>query len=583
MFMKKLTLSLFAFLLIIPAAMMMTGCGGDEGLVLAKVDGEKIYAQDINDIFARNREVFSSFDEELQWRKTILDSLIIQQLLIKEAYKKNIDESEEVNRIVLGNRDQFLLDVLYMRKVSDLVDVTAEEIKDYYSKLEYKVRASHILVDNEDTANMIIDSLQAGSSFENLAVKYSRDGSAQRNRGDLGYFIWGQMDPVFQEQVFKLNPGETSAPFQTKYGWHIVKMVDRTPNELRGTYDKMYDQIRTALENQKRGAKLEEYRAELMQKYPITVDTITCQYLMHKRAGLYPPSILETLPKNDFDLNQLDRDEKELILASWDGGQMALGQYLVAAKKVRANQRPDFDDYDLLGEFIFNISILDILSLEARRQGLEDDHEYKRKIKRFKELAMADIMENDSLQVTGVADDGELLQYYEDNPSEFNIPGKIHLYEIMFNDYNMATTYVNKIGNLNKFKALASQYTERSGKRADGGDLGWVDERMYPRLYTAAENADIGKIIGPIPVGGKHSIIYVAEKHPPELQDFDAVKPAIQDKLNKLRRSQAFEEWVKEQRKSASIKIYENNIRASIDKGKYPESSSPAEADTTQG
>ncbi|MEW5924096.1 MAG: peptidylprolyl isomerase [Candidatus Zixiibacteriota bacterium] len=581
--MRKLTIFLFAFLSLIPAAIMMSGCGGDEGLVLAKVDGEKIYAQDIDDIFDRNREVFSSFDEELQWRKTILDSLVIQQLLIKEAYKKNIDESEEVNRIVLGNRDQFLLDILYMRQVSDQVDVTDEEIKDYYSKLEYKVRASHILVDNEDTAKMVIDSLQAGSSFENLAVKYSRDASAQRNRGDLGYFIWGQMDPVFQEQVFKLNPGETSAPFQTKYGWHIVKMVDRTPNELRGTYEKMYDQIRSAAENQKRSARLEEYRAELMKKYPITVDTITCQYLLHKRASLYPPSILETLPKNDFDLNQLDRDEKELILASWDGGQMALGQYLVSAKKFRQNQRPDFDDYNLLAEFIFNVNIMDILSLEARRLGLEDDPEYKRKLKKFRELAMADIMENDSLPIVSTTDEGEMLQYYEDNPAEFTVPGKIHLYEIMFNDYNTANTYVKKIGSLSKFKALASEFTERSGKRAEGGDLGWVDERMYPRLYKAAELADVGKILGPIPVGGKHSIIYIAEKRPSEVQDFEGVRPAIKEKLDKLRRSQAFEEWVQERQKSASIKIYENNIRASINKAKYTESETKAEADSTQG
>ncbi|PKK83091.1 MAG: hypothetical protein CVT49_10280 [candidate division Zixibacteria bacterium HGW-Zixibacteria-1] len=581
--MKKLTTCLFAFLSLAMAATMMTGCGSDDDLVLAKVGGEKIYAADIDDIFQRNREVFASFDEELQWRKTILDSLIVQQLLIEEAYKKNIDESEEVNRIVLGNRDQFLLDILYLRQVSDKVSVTDEELKDFYAKLEYKVQASHILVDNGDTAKVIIDSLQAGSNFENLAVKYSRDPSAQRNRGDLGYFIWGQMDPVFQEQVFKMNPGETSEPFETKYGWHIVRMVDRAPNELRGTYEKMYDQLRASVEAQKRNARLEEYRAELMTKYPITVDTITCQYLLHKRASLYPPSILETLPKNDFDLNQLDRDEKELILANWDGGQMALGQYLVSAKKFRPNQRPNFDEYNLLAEFIFNVNILDILSLEARRLGLEDDADYKRKLKKFKELAMADVMENDSLPLASETDEGEMLQYYEDNPAEFSIPGKIHLYEVMFNDYQMAKTYAGKVGTLTKFKALASQYTERAGKRTDGGDLGWVDERMYPRLYKAAELADVGDVLGPIPVSGKQSIIYVAEKKPTELQDFGAVKQTIKDKLNKLRRSQSFEEWVGKQKESASIKIYENNIRASINKIKYSDTETKTGADSTIG
>lgn len=583
--MKKLSAYLIVFLTLAVAASFLTGCGGDEDLVLADVGGDKIYAQDLDDIFERNRETFLSFDEELEWRNTILDSLIIQQLLVQEAYKKNIDESEEVNRIVLGNRDQFLLDILYMRQVIDKINVTEEEIKDFYAKLEYKIQASHILVRDEDTAGAIMDSIQAGSSFENLAIKYSVDPSAQQNRGDLGFFVWGQMDQVFQEQVFKMNPGEISAPFETKYGWHIVKMVDRSPNELRGTYEKMYDQIRSTIEGQKRNARLEEYRNELMAKYPITIDSITCQYLMHKRESLYPPSLLETLPKNDFDLNQLDRDEKELILASWDGGQLAVGPYLVKAKKFRAAMKPDFDDYEGLAEFIFNLSMVDILSLEARRIGLEDDPEYKRKLKRFKELAMADIMQNDSLPIASQPDEGEMKQYYEDNPDEFTTPGKVHLYEVLFNDFRTAKTYALKTRNLEKFKALASQYTERSGKRASGGDLGWINERMYPRLYKAAERAAIGDVIGPIPMGEKHSIIYVADKEPPILQDFQIVKQSIKETLEKLRRSQSFEKWVQDQKENTSIKIYENNIRASINKAKYADidDSSDTEVDSTEG
>jgi len=562
------------------ACSFFTGCGGDDNLVLAKVGGDEILAQDLDDIFKRNRGVFASFDEELEWRKTILDSLVIQQLLVQEAYRVNIDESEEVNRIVLGNRDKFLLDILYLREVADKVDITDEEIKTFYSMLEYKMQASHILVEIEETASMIMDSIQAGSSFENLAIKYSKDPSAQRNRGDLGFFIWGQMDEVFQEQVFKMNPGEVSAPFETRYGWHIVKIIDRSPNELRDTYDKMYDQIFSALEAQKRNARLEEYKDELMGKYPVSVDTITCQYLIHKRESLYPPSVLETLPKNDFDLNQLDRDEKELILASWDGGQMPVGLYLANAKKYRGVQKPNFDEYDKLAEFIFNISLVEILGLEARRIGLEDDADYKRKLKRFKELAMADIMQNDSLPISNIPDEGELLQYYEDNPKEFSIPGKIHIYEILFNDFKTAKTYSGKIGSLKKFKTLASQFTERSGKRADGGDLGWVDERMYPRLYKAAELADVGDVIGPIPVGGKHSVIYVDEKQPPELKDFQIVVQSIRDTLEKLRRQQAFEQWVLAQKEDVSIKIYENSIRAGINKAKYAESETVTETDT---
>jgi len=128
----------------------------------------------------------------------------------------------------------------------------------------------------------------------------------------------------------------------------------------------------------------------------------------------------------------------------------------------------------------------------------------------------------------------------------------------MNNDFRTAKTYALKTRNLEKFKALASQYTERSGKRASGGDLGWINERMYPRLYKAAERAAIGDVIGPIPMGEKHS---------------------------KLRRSQSFEKWVQDQKENTSIKIYENNIRASINKAKYADidDSGDTEVDSTEG
>ncbi len=309
--------------------LLLGGCGNGGGdMVLAVVDGDKILAEDLDEYILRGRKTFTSFDEELEARKALLDTLIIQQLLIQAAYRLNIDESEEINRIVLANKDRFLLDILYKRKVVDQINVTDADVKDYYAKLEHKVQASHILVQQEDTAWMLIDSLKNGGNFENLAVSYSVDPSAKTNQGDLGYFVWGQMDNTFSENTFKLNPGEISEPFETKFGWHIVKMVDRAANELRGPFDQMSDQIRAAVENYQGAKKLDAYKDELQSKYIVRVDTVTCDYLMHKRSTLYPPSLLAGLPKNDFDVTQLDRDEKELILATWEKGQITVGQYL---------------------------------------------------------------------------------------------------------------------------------------------------------------------------------------------------------------------------------------------------------------
>jgi len=578
-FMKKSVLMILSLWVFFILPLLIGGCGSGGGdTVLAVVNGDKIYTRDLDDYIARNRKTFRSFDEELAARQTILDTLVIQQLLIQEAYKLNIDESEEINRIVLANKDKFLLDILYQRKVADQVNVTDADVKDYYAKLENKVRASHILVPREDTARMLIDSLRNGGNFENLAVNYSIDPTAKTNQGDLGYFVWGQMDNTFAENVFKLNPGEISEPFQTKFGWHIVKMVDRAPNELRGSYEEMAGQIRTAVENYQRSKRLEEYKNELQAKYTVRVDTVTCDYLLHKRSLLYPPSLLASLPKNDFDITQLDRDEKELVLATWEKGQMTVGQYLARIAQLRIQrQAPDFDDYEGLAYFIFQMNFMDILSVEARNIGLEDDPDYKENIRKFKELAMADVMQNDSLQYPGEPDEGEMRQYYDDNQDEFKVPEKIHVYEVMFNDYSLAKTYALKTKTLSKFKSLASQYTERTGKKQTSGDLGYIEEKTYPQLFKLAKETENGKVAGPVAVGSKQSIIYVADKKPEQIKDFLMVKADIKDILEKKMRKDGFAEWVKNKEADSDIKIYENNIRAGIDQAQY------AQPDSTTG
>jgi len=575
--MKKQMLSILALSVIFITPLFFPGCGSDDDPVLAVVGGDKIYAEDLNEYIDRYQKTFKTFEEELEGRKDLLDTLIIQQLLIQEAYRMNIDESEEINRIVLANKDKFLLDILYKRIVIDQVNVTDDDVKDFYAKLEKKVKASHILVYSKDTAMLLIDSLKNGANFENLAVNFSVDPSAKTNQGNLGYFVYGQMDNVFSENVFKMEPGEISEPFETRFGWHIVKMIESAPNELRGPLDKMYDQIKVSIENAMKSAKLDEYRKQLQEKYIVRVDTTTCEYLMHKRTSLYPPSLLNSLPKNDFDVTQLDRDEKELILANWEQGQISLGQYLARIKQYGTQRAPNFDDYEGLANYIFQMNMMEILSVEARNIGLEDDAEYKRRIRKFRELAMADVMQNDSLQHPDKPDEGKLRQYYEDHPEEFVTPEKIHVYEIMFNSHNLAKTYALKVKSLDKFKSLATEHTERAGKRKSGGDLGYIEKRYYPLLFKAAKETAVGNVAGPINNKGKYSIIYVADKKPEQRKEFLMVKQNIMDTLEKLNRSEAFKKWVEKRKTEVSIKINENNIRAGIDKDKY------APPDTTSG
>jgi parvulin-like peptidyl-prolyl isomerase len=89
-----------------------------------------------------------------------------------------------------------------------------------------QANAEHILVATEDLANQLASQANGGASFEELARTNSIDTTTSATGGALGWFAPGQMVQAFDDVVFGMQPGQISAPFQTEFGWHIVKLID---------------------------------------------------------------------------------------------------------------------------------------------------------------------------------------------------------------------------------------------------------------------------------------------------------------------------------------------------------------------
>ncbi len=86
-----------------------------------------------------------------------------------------------------------------------------------------KVRASHILVDNEEHAKQLKLKLDRDeATFEELAKEHSDCPSSEKG-GDLGFFGRGKMAKPFERKAFELDEGEISEPVDTQFGWHLIK------------------------------------------------------------------------------------------------------------------------------------------------------------------------------------------------------------------------------------------------------------------------------------------------------------------------------------------------------------------------
>jgi peptidyl-prolyl cis-trans isomerase D len=100
--------------------------------------------------------------------------------------------------------------------------------------------------------------------FAELAKKYSQDPGSAPQGGDLGFFARdGSMVKPFEDAVFSMKPGEISAPVQSDFGWHIIKLIDVHPAKVQ-SFDEVKGQIEQDLKRQRASAKFAE-AADQMQ------------------------------------------------------------------------------------------------------------------------------------------------------------------------------------------------------------------------------------------------------------------------------------------------------------------------------
>lgn len=177
----------------------------------------------------------------------IVEYLVERHLLAQAAVKEGIADSEEYKRRLALYQAKALRDAYFAQSI--VPTVTDEETRKAYDTESAKVqqtervRARHILVNTEQEAKQVLDRLNKGEKFEDLAKQYSLDGSKEFG-GDLGYFTAPEMVPEFSKAAFALQPGEVSPPVKTDFGWHIIKVEDR---KMGGAQP--YDQVKDALRN----------------------------------------------------------------------------------------------------------------------------------------------------------------------------------------------------------------------------------------------------------------------------------------------------------------------------------------------
>ncbi len=284
------------------------------GTVITQEDFDRDMIQVEERLLSSGSPVGDSQHAEL--KKRVLENLINSELLYQESQKNGIKVDEaEVNKRFEKMKQQFrdegdFKDTLskinlsqsaaksHLRKVmviQQFVDerigqkgtVSDEEIRDYYDsnrgsfKQPEQVRASHILIkvapdaakgqraEAREKIEEIKQELEKGKDFAALAGEFSQCPSSKKG-GDLGYFTRGRMVPAFEKEAFTLKPGEISDIVETGFGYHLIKIVGKKPENTL-SFEDAKERVRQYLKQVKIREGVSAYVDKLKEKAKIEI------------------------------------------------------------------------------------------------------------------------------------------------------------------------------------------------------------------------------------------------------------------------------------------------------------------------
>lgn len=218
-------------------------------------------------------------DEMDKLRREVLDKLIEEKIILQEAYRQQIKVSpaeveasldsvkkqfksiEDFKKAIKGEglteddlRKEYEKNLIKRELINTEVwanvHISLDELKHIKEDYAHQIKVRHILVKTKSEALLILARLDKGERFEDLAKKYSIDTGSKNKGGMIDFFTKGKMVKEFSDVAFSLRrPGEISGIVETKFGFHIIQLVEKkelTEKELEEVINLQEEKLKQA-------------------------------------------------------------------------------------------------------------------------------------------------------------------------------------------------------------------------------------------------------------------------------------------------------------------------------------------------
>ncbi len=339
----------------------------------------------------------------------------------------------------------------------------------------------------------IYTALKNGADFEKTARALSQDRGTAKNGGKLPWFGVNRMVPQFEKTAFALNDGEISKPFETAYGYHIVKKLEHkgvpTFDEAKKTIDAMIQQDERS--TMARDAKLEQVEKQYKFNYDGAAFRKYLTNELNKHGHYDSTFVASVLAKSKYPIfSYADGKKKVLasVLASKVNPKAQFVSNAAAAGYIDSQVKP-YADNEIFQYYIDNL--------------INDNQSYRNLLNEYRDGMLLFEISNRKVWQAASNDTTGLKNYFEANRSKYTWD-KPHFRGIIVSAQNDSVA--------NAVKADIAMLGEKNDTLTEALHHKYGQKiRMQRMFFAQGENELVDYVVfhGPAPADKKYPVSFL--------------------------------------------------------------------------
>ena len=549
-------------MMILAAALAASGCAPEDKseIVVARVDDREITVAEFEETAEMLDNEYLPAAGDMEGKKKLLEHMINKEIMGLKALGMGYDKEEWFVEFWEQFKNPFLITSLMDQMVAKKVEVTEEEIENYWQEMHYEYTLSQILVAEEAEAMEIREKIMAGEDFAEMARMYSL-GPAASEGGYVGSNEVGRIHWWVEEELFGMEEGEVSMPLRTSSGYALIKVHRK--RKIIPELDREWARKRVRAIKEKQGMDALKAGIEEDINLRFFTDAVDIAY------DALPPDIpiediinykvtRENAPKLD-----IPAQYEDMIIVQYDDGSFTLKDFEEIYEKFALPERPRrAAGREYVVQMMHKVVFDRVLPAYAEQQArVHEIPEVKETLQRRKEQFLVHKLYQDQVKDEVTVTDAEVREYFAEHLDELLTTERRDYSVILVGDEETARDVRDKAMQGANFGMLVRKFSQNENVKENFGRTGLHSEGALPDYDEVAfAFEETGEISEPFETSRGWAVIKLEEIEKGRVPTFDEARQSIRKALLEQKYEEKLKEKIAKWREDYVVEIYEDNL-----------------------